>query len=136
MNLHAQEHVYVRVECYTPKHAVSPSANTGNGCAGAGALCRPRVNACVCVYPCRFSDRPWEPIHCRPEPEGAADERRNPHMRDNLYPHWPIDEVALGTLAHDLLQVDAGRQEEQRRKRRKRSRCVLIDRTKEGRCLR
>lgn len=57
-------------------------------------------------------------------------------MRDNLYPHLPIDEVTPGTLAHDLLQVDAGPQEEQMRTRRKRSRCVLIDRTIEGRCLR
>ncbi len=120
----------------TPKHAVSPAANTGSECAGAGALSRPRVNVCVCVYPCRFLGRPWEPIQRLPAPEGVADGRCSPHMKDNLYPHWLTDETPVGRLGHDLLQGDAGQQEEQRRTKRKRSRCVWTGKTKGGQCLR
>lgn len=134
MSLHAQERVHVRVE--TPKLAACLAANTGSECAGAGALSRPRANACVCVYPCRSSGRPWEPIQRLLEPRAAADGQRSPHMKDNLYPRWPVEKAALGRLGHDWPQADAGRQEERRRTKKKRSRCVLIGRTRGGRCLR
>lgn len=40
---------------------ICPSvANTGSECAGVGALCRPRVSACVCgCRVCRFWGRSW-----------------------------------------------------------------------------
>lgn len=135
MSLHAQEHVHVRVECVTPKLAVSLAANTGNECAGVGALSHPHVNACVCVYPCRSSGRSWEPILRLPEPEAAADGQCSPHMKDNLYPRWLFEKALLGRLGHDWPQADAGQQEEQRRMKKRRSRCALIDRTRGGRCL-
>lgn len=112
------------------------AANIGSECAGAGVLSRPRVNVYVCVYPCRSLGRLWEPIQCLPEPGAAADGQCIPHMKDNLYRCWLVEEAALCRLVHDWSQVDAEQQEEQRRMKRKRSRCVLIGRTRGGRCLR
>ncbi len=136
MSLHARERVHVRVEREAPKRAAILAANTGSECAGAGALSRPRANACVCVYPCRSSGRPWEPIQRLPEPGAAADGQRSPRMKDNLYPRWPVEKAALGRLGRDWSQVDAEEQEEQRKTKKKRSRCVLIGRTTGGQCLR
>lgn len=120
--------------CKSVRH--QKRANTGSECADAGALSRPRVNACACVYPCRSSGRLWEPIQCRPEPGAAADGRCSPRMRDNLYRCWLVEEAASGRLGHGWPQVDAEQRGEQRRmKKKKRSRCVLIGRTKGGRCL-
>lgn len=132
-----RKHVHVRVERETPKLAASLAANTGSECAGAGALSRPRANACACEYPCRSLGRPSEPIRCLLEPGAAADVQCSPHKKDNLYPRWPVEEAALGRLGHDWPQVDAEQPAEQRRRKgRKRSRCVLIGRTRGGRCLR
>lgn len=111
------------------------AANIGSECAGAGVPSHPRVNVCACVYLCRSSDRPWEPIQCLPEPGAAADGTCIPHMKDSLYHHWPAEEAALRRLAHDWSQGDAEQQEEQTRRKRKRSRCVLTGRTRGGRCL-
>lgn len=112
------------------------AANTGSECAGAGVLFRPRANVCVCVYLCRFSGRPWEPIHCLPESGAVADGQCIPHMRDTLYRCWPVEEAVLGRLVHDWLQVAAEQQAEPRRMMRKIHKCVLIGRTRGGRCLR
>jgi len=119
-------------------------ANTGSECAGAGALSRPRANACACVYPCRSSGRPWTPTQRLPEPGAAADGPRSPRTRDNLYPRWPAEAAASGRLGRDWPQGHAGQREEQRRTKKKkkkkrkkrRSRCVSIGRTRGGRCLR
>lgn len=112
------------------------TTNTGSECADAGALSRPRVNACACECPCRFSGRPWEPIQPLPEPGAAADERRIPHRRDSLYLHWPFERGALGRPGHEWPRVDAEQQGWWRRTKRRTSRCVLTGRTREEPCLR
>lgn len=130
-------------ECETPKLAAHLAANTGSECADAGALCRPRANACACGCPCRSLGRPWEPIQCLPETGAAADGRCSPRKKDNLYPRWLAGEGPSDRLGHDWPQADAERRAEQRRmkkKRRKRkkrrSRCALTGRTRGGQCLR
>ena len=46
--------------------------NTGNGCADAGAPCRPRGSVCACVCLCRSWGRSWWPALSCPGPAAAA----------------------------------------------------------------
>lgn len=120
----------------TPKLTARLDANTGSECAGAGALSRPRASVCACVCPCRSLGRPWEPIPLRPERGAAAvGGRCSPRKKDNLYPQWPVAGEAAGRLGRDWSPPDAGRRAERRRTKNW-SRCVLIGRTRGGRCLR
>lgn len=112
------------------------AANIGSECAGAGALSRPRVNACACGYQCRSWGRPWEPSQCRPEPGAAADGQRTPRTKDNLYRRRSVEQAAPRRRAHGCSKVNAERQEEPRRRKRRRNRCASTDRTRGGRCLR
>lgn len=114
------------------------SANTGSGCADAGALSRPRVSVCACECPCRSLGRPWGPTERFPEPVAAAGGQGSPRMTDSLCPQWLTGELALRRLGRGWQPADAERQAAQRRMRKmkRRSRCVSTGRTRGGRCLR
>lgn len=95
------------------------------------------MNVCVYVCLCRSLGRFWEPIRCLPEPEGAAGGQRSPRMKDSLYPRWLAEERPLGRFGHDWPRADAEQKGEQKTmKKKKRSRCVLTGRTREGQRLR